>query len=892
MQSQRAMAVFIISMILIFAGSVSSNTISKSHAQKTAENFLNDKEITQSKSLKKQISYRIGNIESLNDPSNNELLAHVVSIHPKGFLILSADSKTDPVIAYSFSQDWHSEMNIENNFYKFLLQDLNDRKAKSYRGHDIVHRESNERWDRVTYPNEMEDKKFYQWPEVGSTETSGWLETTWTQGWPYNDFCPNDPVDSNHSAVGCIVTALAQVVHYHKHIGSISFNDEDRYTTATKKIHIDQDSSNFSFPGFKRLNRYLETIRSKYNNNEALNHDELAALCFACGISMKMDYTRAASSIPWADKGVINSLKNKMNYYSAESLLESKKLYDVLIENLMNGLPALIYLYNHAIVADGYNTDGFFHLNFGWNAGNPDIITETWYLPHDLPKNYEKFEYGVLNIQPNGFAYYPKISSSDSILYLPCARIGVESGLQSFSLYNAGETPVSIDYILISKNFHLGFPGSYLNHPLVPTVLQPGESMDVTIYCLPDTLGRYEGKLQVLASYAGIKKFLSVELIGYGVPDRGTTISTEEISGLWKRSDSPFYICKDVQIPADEKLQIEPGTEIIFQGSYKFLIGNNAQLIARGTKTDSIYFKALNTESGWQGFRFINSGSDDTLTYCVVTNANPSSGKAAIYASSSSLTITHSTIVNNKPPANGGAVYLFKSSGIIAHTRIEKNICAANSGASAIRLYQSLPLISNVVICKNETQSGGTIYCYQSCPLFVNITLANNKSVTRGGAFFLDGGNNFIVKNSIIWENEAVLGSAVVFGRTSLSDTISFKYTDIDTSVSHWLHMDNPANQNRYVLWEEGNFSKDPLFTDPLNNEYTLQPGSPCIDGGDPSDDIGNEPAPNGSRINVGAYGGTPVATISNPVILSDASGPSEYQLSQNYPNPSILKQL
>jgi len=32
---------------------------------------------------------------------------------------------------------------------------------------------------------------------------------------------------------------------------------------------------------------------------------------------------------------------------------------------------------------------------------------------------------------------------------------------------------------------------------------------------------------------------------------------------------------------------------------------------------------------------------------------------------------------------------------------------------------------------------------------------------------------------------------------------------------------------------------------------------SPCIDAGDPSDDVGDETIPNGDRINMGAYGGT-----------------------------------
>jgi len=38
---------------------------------------------------------------------------------------------------------------------------------------------------------------------------------------------------------------------------------------------------------------------------------------------------------------------------------------------------------------------------------------------------------------------------------------------------------------------------------------------------------------------------------------------------------------------------------------------------------------------------------------------------------------------------------------------------------------------------------------------------------------------------------------------------------------------------------------------------------SPCIDAGDPTSPVGDEPEPNGQRINMGAYGGTQEASLS-----------------------------
>jgi hypothetical protein len=77
-----------------------------------------------------------------------------------------------------------------------------------------------------------------------------------------------------------------------------------------------------------------------------------------------------------------------------------------------------------------------------------------------------------------------------------------------------------------------------------------------------------------------------------------------------------------------------------------------------------------------------------------------------------------------------------------------------------------------------------------------------------------------------------------------------------------------------------GDFSRDPLFADPNGKDYHLlsergrywpafdvwvldDVTSPCIDAGDPESDYSGERKPNGERINLGAYGGTPYASMS-----------------------------
>jgi hypothetical protein len=142
-------------------------------------------------------------------------------------------------------------------------------------------------------------------------------------------------------------------------------------------------------------------------------------------------------------------------------------------------------------------------------------------------------------------------------------------------------------------------------------------------------------------------------------------------------------------------------------------------------------------------------------------------------------------------------------------------------------------------------------------------------------------GSSPTIKNLTIVDNKYGI-SAFVGSEPDISNCILWNNSDSDLSgcQARYSRTSNPG---------EGNIDADPCFVDANNADYHLlsQRGrywpahdvwvldkvtSPCVDGGDPYDNPSGEPMPNGGRIDIGAFGGTPFASLSDWPIASDAN--------------------
>ena len=288
-----------------------------------------------------------------------------------------------------------------------------------------------------------------------------------------------------------------------------------------------------------------------------------------------------------------------------------------------------------------------------------------------------------------------------------------------------------------------------------------------------------------------------------------------------------------------------------------------------------------NMASGAGGGMWI-AGSHDILVANCIFKSNTVEGKGGgIFCNNSKVTITRTSFQENSAGQGGAIIARYGTYvevdnstffGNTAHdggavcnwlspwTEIKSCLFEANEasrygGVAWVRGKDSEQFFQNCVFSKNRGRVGGVLATdgAGAYATVINCTFSGNSAKLRTGVIYIPSGQDTNLTSCILWDNghEPIVGDALI------------SYCDVQGG---W-----PG---------EGNIDANPLLVDPADGDYHLksQAGrwmprrqswitdnvtSPCIDAGNPDMPVGDEPEPNGGRINMGAYGGTAEASKS-----------------------------
>ncbi|DAC72671.1 MAG TPA: hypothetical protein DSN98_04110 [Thermoplasmata archaeon] len=392
-----------------------------------------------------KIDYSIKDTIKITD-EKGEPLFYVLNLNPQGYLIVTTSYNLPPVIAYSFTSGFNDAADA-NPLYDMLCADINLRLDNIQLVPGKIIEERHLMWDSYIDGSPIVSGRFEQWPPEGSTPTDGWILTNWHQSPPYNNFCPLDlAAGGDRSVAGCPAVAMAQILNYHNTTNNVVFSDSDDYhhNYGGNNYWIDNNYMTYGFPSFPQLNTYLATLQSHYESQTPPTNNDKAALTFACGVAATQVYSASGSGTFGVSQAY--DAYQRFNCTTISLLHDNDTdLYQRLSSNMKDALPAHLAIVNqdwtsgHNVVVDGYNTDDYYHLNFGWGGSY-----NGWYLiPEEIPYQLTVIEGVIVDILKED-AGIPDISCGGTLEWTnvtPC-----ETVTGSFTVSNVGQAGSNLDW--------------------------------------------------------------------------------------------------------------------------------------------------------------------------------------------------------------------------------------------------------------------------------------------------------------------------------------------------------------------------------------------------------------------------------------------------------------
>jgi len=370
-------------------------------------------------------------------------------------------------------------------------------------------------------------------------------------------------------------------------------------------------------------------------------------------------------------------------------------------------------------------------------------------------------------------------------------------------------------------------------------------------------------------------------------------------STTWTRANGPYRVTTEVHVSSGGVLTIEPGVDVLFDTNATVVVFG--ELRAYGMVTDSVRFLPGDAQ-GWGGIWLTGYScvGKATMRYARISGADlpewqrlenlaierlqesgimvkprVRSGGAGIYANGQRcvLDLAHVVVSNNIAAAerdghysewNGGGVYLADGAkASFSVCTIRSNVAGRGGGVSVVGSTSSA-VLDRCLIADNVSRMGGAAFDISGTAMLTRcIVVGNTATNVRGTAIYSRSAiyscgtlsilNGTVFGNSTLGSGLGAGGAIYVIGITEIANSViwgnapgSFAprqlLSRLDVRYSD-IQFDSAAFPGT------ANLNADPMFTDPVDRDFTPSPYSPLVDAGDPD----SPHDPDGSRTDIGA---------------------------------------
>ena len=386
-----------------------------------------------------------------------------------GYVIVSADDRFMPVLAYSLTNNFQLANAPEPMIG--LLGDYLDEMRSAMMENVTTSASLQAKWSALSSEN-------FQYSRLGTPVVGPLLTTAWNQSSYYNNLCPVDADGPNgHTYAGCVATAMAQLIRYWQYpehgIGShtydANFVDDGYGNYGTQTANFAAATYNFA-----NMPNSLNSLTPVAQQNE------VAQLIYHCAVSVNMMFGPSGSGA--YSSSVPSALINHFGYVGCHYERRRDYADDVWLNMLKSSLDELQPVYytgsgsgGHAFIFDGYDNDDYFHVNWGWGGNLNDYFLITALTPgtHD----YNSSQAAVLGIT----ALTPMIHPDKHRISFLVEQGTVSEGRPVHVMANALSAPL---VATATGNFQVSIDS--VNYANAQTLASTGGVLYVRYNSLPD----------------------------------------------------------------------------------------------------------------------------------------------------------------------------------------------------------------------------------------------------------------------------------------------------------------------------------------------------------------------------------------------------------------------